>query len=156
MRRVIEIVLYIGLFLALVAVFGKAWADDGWIVCQPDSYVNIRETPGKGGRVIGYLQLGDKVETGERKKGYTHISGSYTEDGEGWVASGYIVDNKPQIETVRAWVDAEGRVACRRSAGGDLRRWLDEGQELILYASSAIWSVTSEGFVRTEYILAER
>ena len=146
----------LAILIATTATIGRATAGDGWIMCQPDSFVNIRETPGKGGRVIGHLQLGDAVQTGSRKKGYTHIEGSYTETGDGWVASGYIVDNEPQIETVKAWVDAEGRVACRRSIGGDKRKWLKNGQELILYASSASWSVTSEGFVRTEYILAER
>lgn len=157
MGKIIRFLVYLALFLMLVTIFGKVLAEDAWIMCQPDSYVNVRAAPGKGGRVIGYLELGDGMQTdGKTAHGYAHVTGISTESGEGWVASGYIVTDAPQIETVAAKVDADGRVACRRSAGGDLRRWLDNGQELILYASSAIWSVTSEGFIRTEYILAER
>lgn len=143
------------LLLILIGIISMARGEDCWAMCQPDSWVNIRESPGRS-RVIGYLQLGDQVNAGRTKNGYTHIRGSYTDSGEGWVASGYLVDDEPQIETVRAWVDAEGRVACRRSIGGGRRKWLHGGDELVLYASSAEWSVTSEGFVKTELILAER
>ena len=156
MRRLMKILFYIGLILVLAAVFERAWGEDGWIMCQPDSYVNVRETPGKAGKVSGYLQLGDVIQTDGHRNGYTHVTGIGTEDGEGWVASGYIVTDAPQIETVEAWIDADGRVACRRAIGGNRRKWLHRGDALTLYASSAEWSVTSEGFVRTQYILAER
>lgn len=156
MRRVWEIMMYLGLFLLLVLLFNRAWGEEGWIMCQPDSYVNIRESPGKGGRVSGYLELGDAVQTDGHRNGYTHVTGISSESGEGWVASGYIVTDEPQVETVDAWIDAEGRVACRRAIGGNRRKWLHAGDELTLYASSAEWSITSEGFVKTQYILAER
>jgi hypothetical protein len=156
MRRFWEILLYFGMFLVLVLLFNRAWGEDGWIMCQPDSFVNVREYPGKGGRIVGYLELGDAVQTGRNRNGYTHVTGISTEGGEGWVASGYIVTDAPQIETVEAKVDADGRVACRRAIGGNRRKWLHAGDQLTLYASSAEWSITSEGFVRTQYILAER
>ena len=156
MRRVWEILLYFGMFLVLVLLFNRAWGEEGWIMCQPDSYVNVRETPGKAGKVSGYLQLGDAIQTDGHRNGYTHVTGIGTEDGEGWVAGGYIVTDAPQIETVAAKVDADGRVACRRAIGGNRRKWLHAGDQLTLYASSAEWSITSEGFVRTQYILAER
>lgn len=164
MKRVLEILLHLLLFLMLVfvfnrawaLVFNRAWAEDGWIMCQPDSYVNIRESPGEAGRVVGYLELGDAIQTDKHHNGYAHVTGLSTEGGEGWVASGYIVADAPQIETVAAWVDSDGRVACRRAIGGNRRKWLRPGDTLTLYASSAEWSMTSEGFVQTKYILAER
>lgn len=156
MRRVWEIMLYFGMFLVLVLLFNRAWGEEGWIMCQPDSFVNIRESPGKGGRVVGYLELGDAIQTGGHRNGYTHVTGISNESGEGWVASGYIVTDAPQVETVAAKVDADGRVACRRAIGGNRRKWLHAGDALTLYASSAEWSITSEGFVKTQYILAER
>lgn len=156
MRRMTNLIIWAGVFLLMVSLFGKALGE-GWIMCQPDSYVNIRETPGNRGAVIGYLELGDSVETdGQNRNGYTHIIHASTESGEGWVASGYLVQDRPQIETVTAWVDAAGRVACRRAIGGNRRKWLHHGDQLTLYASSAEWSITSEGFIRTEYVLAER
>lgn len=156
MRRFWEIMMYFGMFLVLVLLFNRAWGEEGWIMCQPDSFVNIRESPGKGGRVVGYLELGDAIQTDGHRNGYTHVTGISTESGEGWVASGYIVTDAPQVETVDAWIDADGRVACRRAIGGNRRKWLHAGDALTLYASSAEWSITSEGFVRTQYILAER
>ena len=156
MGKIIRFLVYIALFLLLVTAFGKVLAEDAWIMCQPDSFVNIREFPGKGGRVVGYLELGDAVQTGRNRNGYTHVTGISNESGEGWVASGYIVTDAPQVETVAAKVDANGRVACRRAIGGNRRKWLHAGDDLTLYASSAEWSITSEGFVRTQYILAER
>lgn len=156
MRRVLEIMLYFGMFLVLVLLFNRAWGEEGWIMCQPDSFVNVRESPGKGGRVVGYLELGDAVQTGSNRNGYAHVTGISNESGEGWVDSGYIVTDAPQVETVAAKVDADGRVACRRAIGGNRRKWLHAGDALTLYASSAEWSITSEGFVQTQYILAER
>lgn len=156
MGKIIRFLVYIALFLLLVTAFGKVLAEDAWIMCQPDSFVNVRESPGKGGRVVGYLELGDAVQTGRNRNGYTHVTGISNESGEGWVASGYIVTDAPQVETVAAKVDANGRVACRRAIGGNRRKWLHAGDDLTLYASSAEWSITSEGFVKTQYILAER
>ena len=150
------ILIYIGLFLLLMLVANRAWGEDGWIMCQPDSYVNVRAAPGKGGRVVGYLELGDAIQMDGRRNGYTHVTGISTEGGEGWVACGYIVTDAPQIETVAAWIDAEGRVACRRAIDGNRRKWLHQGDPMTLYASSAEWSVTSEGFIKTEYVIAER
>ena len=141
----------------IIGIIGaRAEESNAWVMCQPDSFVNIRESPGKGGRVVGYLELGDAIQTGGRRNGYCHITGATTESGEGWVARGYIVTDCPQVETVAAWVDSDGRVACRRAIGGNRRKWLHGGDRLTLYASSAEWSITSEGFIQTEYILAER
>ena len=150
MKRVLIIML-----IALAAI-STAVAEQGWILCQPDSFVYIRQSPGKGREPAGYLMLGDKVVTGAHRNGYTYVTGLSTESGDGWVASGYIVTDQPQIETVRAWIDSQGRVACRRAIGGDRRKWLRDGDQITLYASSAQWSITSEGFIQTEYILAER
>lgn len=142
----------------IIGIIGaRAEEANAWVMCQPDSFVNIRQTPEKTGRVIGYLQLADGIQTdGKTHNGYCHITGATTESGEGWVARAYIVTDPPQVETVAAWVDSDGRVACRRAIGGNRRKWLHGGDRLTLYASSAEWSITSEGFVQTEYILAER
>ena len=110
MRRMTNLIIWAGVFMLMVSLFGNALGE-GWIMCQPDSYVNIRETPGNRGAVIGYLELGDSVETdGQNRNGYTHIIHASTESGEGWVASGYLVQDRPQIETVTAWVDAAGAI----------------------------------------------
>ena len=159
MRRNWKTELFLMIILSILAlliftVIREAHGEDAWILCQPDSYVNIRSHPGHGEKV-GFLDLGQQVTLdGTRQAGYAHIINASTESGEGWVSAAYIVTDKPAVGTVRAWVDAPGRVACRRSIGGDRRKWLHGGDELVLYASSAEWSVTDQGFIRTEYVLA--
>ena len=143
--------------LAFLPGCAPAETADGWILCQPDSFVNVREWPRKTSRKTGFLELGEQIRTdGETKNGFLHIIGCTTESGDGWVSCGYVVGDQPQVETCRAWIDSTGRVACRRATNGERRKWLHGGDELTLYACSAEWSVTSEGFVRTEYLIAER
>ena len=154
-EMLLAIILSVLVFL-IFCLIQSVRAEDAWILCQPDSWVNIREKPGNG-KKTGYLEIGQKITLdGTRRAGYAHITDANTESGEGWVSTAYIVMDPPMVESVRAWVDADGRVACRRSIGGNRRKWLRGGDELILYASSAEWSVTSEGFIQSQYIIAER
>lgn len=152
MKRVIAV-----LWL-LIALLSPSLAEhEYFVICNPDSFVNVRDAPKKGSQITGTLWIGDKVTAdGHKRNGYQHVTGLTTESGDGWVYGGYLVADQPQVETVKAWVDAKGRVACRRGVNGERTRWLKSGQELTLYASSAEWSVTDKGFVQTEYILAER
>lgn len=127
-----------------------------YVLCQPDSFLNVREFPKKTSNQIGYLMLGDKVTTdGVEKRGFLHIIG-FGESGEGWVCKSYLVDNNPQVETVKAWIDSKGRVAVRTYPNGPRSRWMRDGEELILYAASDEWSVTNKGFIKTFYLECER
>ena len=110
-------VLAIGIFLGVVlscVVYSVASADsDGWIMC--DSYVNVRETPGKNGNELGRLDAGDKIRTDDKvRNGFLHIIDAGTETGDGWVYAGYVVYDEPENAGCQMVITGKGRVICRR------------------------------------------
>ena len=131
---------------------GETEYTEAWVLCQPDSYINIRAFPKKDAEKSGYLMSGDRIFVdGSSKRGFMHVYG-VTEAGEGWVAKGYIVYSEPYADGHRYPVHAKGRVAARRTVNGTRRRWLHDGDILTVYMVSDEWCLTSQGFVKTEYI----
>ena len=129
-----------------------AFAEDVWVLCQPDSYVNTRPYANKKQEPNGYMECGWHAETeGKTKNGYLYISMS-NEDGYGWIHKGYVVYSEPVIMTFETNIYSQGRVACWRSIGGNRRCWAHEGDVVIVYAVSKEWSVTNKGFIKTKYL----
>lgn len=123
-----------------------------FVMCQPDSHVWVREFAKKTSAKTGYVELGDMVLTDEEcVNGYMHVYG-ITEAGEGWVHRGFLVDSEPVIEEAEAWIDSKGRVACRRYVNGTRRKWLHKGDKVVIYAWSEEWSLTNQGFIKTEFL----
>lgn len=126
---------------------------DGWILCQPDSYVNIRSRPNKNSSTCGQLYIGDIVHMdGHEKNGYVHCVDMTTEATEGWVCKGFIVASEPVEDGYDHHVISDGRVAARRSVGGYRRCWLRNNDILTVYMVSNEWCLTNKGFVQTEFI----
>ena len=138
----------------LVLMAGTCLADECWVLCQPDSYVNVRESASRKSSVIGMYTCGDKLYTdGETKNGFIHCVNLALELTEGWVHSGYIVYDEPYYPGFQdATISSKGRVACRRTINGDRRCWAKNGTEIKVYMMSYEWSVTNKGFIKTEYI----
>lgn len=151
MKRLIAFLL---LFTALQSRF-SAFADDYrvFVLCNPKTPVNVRIRPKKGSKVEGRLDFGDWIETdGEKRNGWLHVIG-IGETGEGWICSGYVVEDEPQkTERTRAVVAATGRVMSYRRIGGARNGWLNVGDELTVYALSDEWAVTNKGYVRSKYL----
>lgn len=150
MRRVVA---WVTLLIVLIAVL-PASADEHelFIICNPNSYVCVRGSPDKGAERTGLLDCGDSVITdGEKKNGFLHILW-ITEADEGWVFLGYVVEDKPIIETVHANVAATGRVAARRYIGGKRRCWVNVCSEVKVYARTDEWAVTNKGFIQSQYL----
>ena len=122
-----------------------------WVVCQPDSSVNIRSKASGRSEQVGYALPGDDFQTdGEKKNGFLHIFAPI-EAMEGWISLGYVVWEEPEkVYEVRE-IEASGRVAARRTIDGKRRRWLKPGDTVTVYYI-AEWCVTSAGFVRWEYL----
>jgi hypothetical protein len=142
--------------IMILSVIYIAGAEDGYkyILCnpKPTNHVAIRRNPRKGSEETGRLDCGDRIYTDGRKlNGYIHILGM-TEDGEGWVHQGYVVDDEPVIEKCGATVAANGRVKARRYINGKRIAWLDVCTELTVYARSEEWAVTNRGYVQTKYL----
>ena len=127
-----------------------------WVLCQPESFVNARLYPKKKSIEIARLDCGDIFYTdGKTMDGYVHCFG-VGEWGEGWVHKGYVVYSKPYVPSNQnQTVKSNGRVAARRTIGGDRRCWLKDGQEIKVYMVSEEWSVTNKGFVQTKFVLGE-
>lgn len=139
--------------LCLLIVCVSALADTVYILCQPDSFVNVREYPVKNGRICGRLEIGEEVETdGIKKNGFIHLIGTGFESGDTWVNLGFVTEDPVTVRTFQGWIESEGRVACRRSINGTRRKWLKKNTDIIVYAYAYDWSITNHGFIQTQYI----
>lgn len=126
-----------------------------WVLCQPNSFVNVRMFPKKTGEVVGRLELGDSAWTdGKRKNGFLHLVDSSFED-DGWIYSGFISRTTVKQAKNRAKIVSRGRVRARRYVNGTRRKWLENAQEVTVFGISDEWCVTSEGFIQTKFIRME-
>ena len=147
--------IFIGTFigLQLVARGEENRLTEAWVLCQPDSYVNIRERASSRSAYAGMLMSGDLIWVdGQTKNGYAHCDDMPNEAGEGWVHAGYIVFEEPEEVNKECRISSNGRVSCRRTIGGDRRCWVVDGSEVFVYQVAGEWAVTDKGFVKTEFI----
>jgi len=127
-----------------------------YVICRPESFLYVRRFPRKTAEEIGRLEFGEEVVTrGEKRGKYVKIYLDNLEDGNGWVHAGYLVREAPAVpeegeEMYR--VQANGRVAARRYVNGSRRAWLRPGRTVKVYAMTAEWAITSQGFVRMKYL----
>lgn len=141
------------LLLAILLACSSAVADTVWVLCQPDSYVNVRSTANKKHAASGYMECGWSASTnGKTSNGYLYLDKVPNEDGYGWINKGFIVYSEPVIYTFKTNIYSKGRVACRRSIGGNRRCWAHEGDAVTVHAVSEEWSVTDKGFIKTQYL----
>lgn len=150
MRRLIALLL---LIIAMAAAFNGLCEDSlVFILCDPKTPVNVRISPKTGAtKITGRMDFGDWVETdGKKKNGFLHV---YAGDaGEGWIHTGYIVEDQPQRVTARASISANGRVKGYHRIGSKKFRWLNIGDEVRVYGMSDDWAFTNKGYVRTKYL----
>ena len=145
MKRIVAVI------WAIIALFGAvAYADGYFILCKPGSVVNARYYPSTRSEVVGRYDCGDYVETdGIRKNGFIHVGGF---EGGGWVAAGFVTEYPVEIVTIQTEINANGRVACRRSIKGTRRKWLSNGQKVVIFAFADDWAITNQGFIQTRYL----
>lgn len=123
-----------------------------WVLCQPNSYVNIRVRPSGRSEACGYADCGDDFYTdGYKKNGFLHVYASI-ETGEGWIALGYVIWDEPERIYEKRTIISKGRVKARKTVNGKRRMWLYDGDEVKVYWMSESWSVTNKGFVKSEFI----
>ena len=144
---------FISLLVVFIFIAAAGHADTVWVLCQPNSFVNVRANPKKTSAAISYMECGWGAETNNKSKnGYIFLTSASNEEGCGWVKQGYVVYSEPVLKTFKVNITSNGRVACWRSIGGRRRCWARNGDEVIVYAVSYIWSVTNKGFIKTEYL----
>lgn len=153
MRTRVRIVLLILVLLA-VAVGSLAESDlyDAWVLCQPNDYINVRMNASRKSQIVGYADAGDPIQVdGTVKNGYVLCYG-IGDMGSGWIHSGYVVYDEPERVTCTATVVSRGKLAARKYIKGKVRKWLHNLDELRVFWISTDWTVTNEGFVRTEFL----
>ena len=152
---IVEAVLLAVIALAVMDAYQYAFADeDGYyVICDPGSYVNARNSPKKTSEVVGRLECGDYVRTdGKTRNGYVHIIDCSFEQPEAWVSVHYVVTDQPHIGEWHTVVMGEGRVAARRNVDGKRLRWLKPGTGITIYVLSKEWCITNRGFVRSAFL----
>jgi hypothetical protein len=138
------------LILICLMIPAISLAEFCWVICQPDSFVNVRRFARKGADIAGRVELGDELETdGKKRNGFIHVIGF---EGDGWIHSGFVTFSPVTVLTCNAQIDAPGRVACRRAINGTRRKWLIDGQNLTVFAWADDWAITNQGFVQTRYL----
>jgi hypothetical protein len=141
---------FIAVLLLAVLLISGAAADSVFVLCQPNSFVYVREFPKQGAEVAGRVELGGELETdGRRKNGYVHVLDF---EGGAWINAGFVTTSPVEIRTIETEVNSTGRVACRRSIKGTRRKWLSNGQKVVIYAFDGDWAVTNQGFIRMRYL----
>ncbi|MBQ9251594.1 MAG: SH3 domain-containing protein [Clostridia bacterium] len=157
MKKALEATL--ALILALVLQVGAAQAGETeqmWVLCNPESYVCIREAPKKNAHVGGYLYFGDSVETDGLTKGdWIHVVNASVELGEGWVHKGYLGWSEPQEINLPAKV-LKKQTRARGCIEGQVKNTLKKGTVVTVYAENLQWSVTSVGYIKTELLEVQR
>lgn len=149
MRKLVAVV------VCIVTMFSIAIADESYyVMCHPDSFVNVRKSPSKNGTIVGCLYYGDEVKAdGKTKNGFIHVVGLSLEDDEGWVRNLYLDLWKPMDDVIGEYtVVSKGRVAIRNGVNGKRTGWLKSGSDVFVYGMSAEWAVTNKGYVKSEYL----
>ena len=150
LRKALASVMVIIILCLMAQGAGRAENEQMWVLCNPESYVVIRERPDKKSAVGGYLYMGDEVQTdGVLRNGYLHLPSVSTEAGEGWVYRGYV----DYSEAVRVDQDArttQKQVRVRGCIDGEVKKRLKKGTVIRVYAENLKWCVTSVGYIRAE------
>lgn len=129
---------------------------EAWVLCQPDSWINIRARANSHSQNEGTLISGDRIWVdGLTENGYAHCDNMTTEAGEGWVHTGYIVFDEPKDIYRICKIRSNGRVACRRTIDGDRRCWVVNGSEVNIFQVAGDWAVTDKGFIQSKFINLE-
>ena len=156
-RTVLELAAMTLMVLALIQacefVMNQAHAETEpmWVFC--DDVLLVREGPKKSCTATGELEAGTMVWTdGTVRNGYCHLINLANETGDGWVKRSYLTGEEPMRIDREATVASKGRLAARRSAGGERKAWLKPGSTLNVYWITAEWAVTNKGYVMLKYL----
>lgn len=150
MKKLICFIFILTIVLSIAAAEEDTF-DVVYILCQPDSYVNIRARPSSRSEETGYFQCGDSVKTdGKKKNGFLHVFPS-NETGEGWVSLGYVICEEPEMVWRKMEIVAKGRVNARKTVNGKRRTWVKPGTIVMVYWIGD-WAVTNKGFIKSEFL----
>jgi hypothetical protein len=157
-EKKVLIIMAVAFALVVVIILGEIWlnsaaAEEGgyFILCRPGSVVNVRKNPKKTASVTAWVECGQRITVDREKNGYVHVTGLASEEPDGWIFAGYVVEEEPLIMRYEAEI-WDGDVIARKCVNGKQIRRLKEGQIVTVYAKTHIWAVTSKGFVMCDWL----
>ena len=154
-RTILLILLVMVMAVVSMTATAESELSEVWVLCQPDSFVNVRMHPRKDSESIGRLELGDMGYTdGKSKNGFLHIMYPGLEC-DGWISKGFISRTTVFVEKIHAKIASRGKVRCRRSVNGTRRKWLKNGSEIIVFGYGDDWAVTDYGFIQVKFLTWE-
>ena len=144
--------------MAVLLLLSAARAETWYAFCSPDSYINVRQGAGSQHALAGTLQCGETYEVSDTckdKRGRTWLKSEtpHYEAAVTYVCATYMSRTPVTVETCTVRVDEPGRVAIRKTPGGDRVAWAHEGDTLEALAYNEEWALTTKGFVSMKYIL---
>ena len=148
-RKGFPFLVMVAIVLMFVWMLSLEPAHAEWVLCNPESYVVVRESPSKHADVVGYVYCGDEVELeGHHRNGYARLIIS-NEINDGWVSESYIVGAEVEScsDTVRT---VKRNVRARACVDGKVVKTLRLGSEVRLIAKSIDWCLTDVGYIRSD------
>ena len=134
--------------------FAEGETQNVWVLCDPDSFVCVREAPRKSAYAVGGSTCGTMLQAdGKRKNGYIHVVNLAAEDNSGWICEQYIVYDEPRPMNRTATVVSNGKLAVRKGIGGKIKKWLYPMKDTVkIRWWSNEWCLTTIGYVQTAYL----
>lgn len=137
----------------LLAMQEFGFAEDVWVLCDPDSFVCVRDAPRKTSYAFGGITCGSRLTSdGKQKNHYLHVVEVPAESDTGWISTMFIVYDEPIPLYQSATVVSNGRLAARKGIGGKVRKWLKPMDQLTIYWWSNEWCLTNYGYVQSMYL----
>ena len=150
---VLFVLVIIRLWNALMATASADEVTTGYVICQPNDFVNIRRNPDKNSECVGMFETGEEIYLdGIKKNGYMHIVSTGLETDDGWISKGYVVYDKPEYVNEHATIVSKGRLAARKNVNGKRTRWLKPLATVKVYYWTDEWCVTNCGYVQSQYL----
>lgn len=126
-----------------------------YILCNPETYINIRTEPNKHSIAGGWAGCGDSVyPTGKTKGKWSQIVSTFDGYDYLWVITDYIVPDQPERITGYVITTAD-KVHIRKTPGGDSNGRVKKGTRIRAYARSHDWICTNRGYISTEFVIME-
>ena len=151
---VLIVIVIMFVFTIAVLLFNVATAEDelteAWVLCS--DYVHVRVSPNRKSEAVGYVDAGDSILVGSKKKnGFVRCYG-IGEYGEGWIHTGYLVYEKPVKVSCKAYSVSRGKLRARRHIKGKRVGWIKHFETVQIYWWTDEWCVTDKGFVESRYL----
>lgn len=143
------------LFVFVIEARGQGFVKECWAFCKPKDRVNLRISPSKSSKSVGWLECGDSFQTdGTERKGWIRVLDRG--ECECWIYGGYVVNEQPvKIDESYVCV-AKKWVACRRWVDGPQIKgklgWLRNGNSVNVFYIGGGWAITSRGYIRSEWL----